>query len=85
MVKDHEEKIRVLTKPLQTSGEKKLPAFQFSNTTGKRAPRLRLLKTVSTVTVAQDLENVHELLEQPSHCQHVLMLHRKDLNHLQGA
>lgn len=54
MVKDNEEKIRVLTKPLQTRGEKKLSAVQFSNTTGKRAARLRLLEIVSTVTVAHD-------------------------------
>lgn len=41
-------------KPLQKSGGKKLSAVQFSNTTGKRAASLRLLKTVSTVTVAHE-------------------------------
>lgn len=54
MVRDHEEKIRVLTKPLQTRGEKKQSAVQFSNRTGGKAVRLRLLKTVSTVTAAHD-------------------------------
>lgn len=51
MVKDHKEKIRVLT---ITNKWWKETAVQFSNTTGKRAARLRLLKAVSTVTVAHD-------------------------------
>lgn len=81
MVKDHEEKIRVLTKPLKTSGEKTLSAVQFSNTTGKRAARLRLLKTVSTVTAAHDeQQRIWKICMScmSSPIASVLMLHTKD-------